>query len=167
MVATEIFPELKARGFFTDIGGREHYFSGLQKMEIVSAYKSFYEEYDLAFSVKCLYSVCDCKTESRWIRLEGNHHIYKTPVLYLIRKFDLDLSPSQIAKRMIKHYRANVLVLESYNHQNFQIGSLKNYLSAYGIYLIQSVVAKNQKPLIRKAETSSLNHQTSNDYELV
>ena len=136
MVAMEAYPELKARGFFTVIRGNEYYFSGLQKMEIESAYKPFYEEYDLAFSIRCTYSVCDYKSETRWKRMDGDHHVFKTPVLYLISRSDLDASPSAIVNRMVTHYRANALVIEKYHHPDYSISSLKSYLLANGMYLV-------------------------------
>ena len=136
MVAIEIFPELTARGFFTVIKGMEYYFSGLQEMEIESAYKTFYEEYDVAFNVRSTYSVCDCKTESMWKRMDGNRHVYRTPMLYVINRFDMNATPAQIATRMISHYRANTLVIEKYTHPEFSASSLKIFLSANGIHMI-------------------------------
>jgi hypothetical protein len=142
MVALEIFPELNARGFFTTEKGVEYYFAGLQEMEIESAYKSFYEEYDVAFNIRCTYSVCDYKTESRWIRMDGQHHLYRTPMLYVVNRIDLNASPAQIAYRMNGHYRANTLVVEKYFHPEFSTSSLKSFLAAHGIYV---VIKKHEK----------------------
>jgi len=136
MVALHAFPQLKARGFFTLVEGVEYYFAALQEMEIESTYKSFYEEYDVAFNLRCTYSICDYKKESRWLRMSGDQHVYRTPLLYVINRIDLDESPAQIANRMISYYRANMLVIEKYNHPEYSVSSLNSYLKANGIYFI-------------------------------
>ena len=161
MVAMEAFPELNTRGFFTITRGNEYYFSGLQKMEIESAYKPFYEEYDFAFSVKCTYSICDCRTDSRWIRMEGDRHVYITPMLYVINRSGVNASPSQLVRRMIYDYRANVLVIDQYDYQDISLSVLKNYLSSYGLYLILKGENKPQELPITKNTIT-----VSNKYEL-
>jgi hypothetical protein len=154
MVALQAFPELKARGFFTIIAGVEHYFSALQEMKVETTYKSFYEEYDVAFSLRCTYSICDWKNKSRWIRIEGDKHVYRTPLLYVINRFDLNESPEQIASRMMTHYRANALVIEKYNHPEYSVASLSSYLKAHNIYFVMKSVGASD---ISDAKTSNVN----------
>ena len=136
MVALKAFPELNARGFFTVVSGVEYYFAGLQKMEVESFYKSFYEEYDVAFRVRCIFSLCDCKTESKWKRIEGLQHIYRTPILYVVKRFAIDGSPKQIWSRMVNRYNANALVIEHYVHSEYSIDYLKKFLAAKNIHVI-------------------------------
>jgi hypothetical protein len=105
-------------------------------MEVESLYKSFYEEYDVAFSLHCIFSICDRKSDSRWQRMEGDSHVYRTPVLYIINRTEMEGSPAQIAYRMLNRYCANTLVIEKYEHQKYDEAYLKSYLADKGIHLI-------------------------------
>jgi len=158
LMALEVFPELKLRGFFTVIEGVEYYFAGLQDMEIESAYKSFYDEYDFAFSLRCTYSICDCRIDSKWTRLNGAQ-VYRTPVLYVVNRSEMNESPKQIAGRMVHCYRANTLVLEKYNHPDFSIDRLKTYLNMKGIYFMVKKEKQVQEELTgRKTQADHIKY---------
>ncbi len=135
-IAEKVFPELKAGRFFATVNGIEHYFSGLNHVEVKSSYRSFYDEYDFAFSVHCTFSLCDRRTDARWIRQEGSEHFYSTPVLFVVERTDFNYLPEQAVSRMIRHYRANALVLGSYAHPEFSWEQLADQMRRNGIHLI-------------------------------
>ena len=135
-IAEKVFPELKSGRFFAKVQGIEHYFSGLIQTEVKINYKSFYDEYDFAFSIRCTFSLCDKKNETRWVRQEGSEHFYSTPVLFVVDRTDFNYSPEQAVSRMIRHYRANTLVLGSYAHPEFSWEQLADHMRRNGIHLI-------------------------------
>lgn len=131
-----VFPELKAGRFFTKVNGIDHYFSGLLHTEVKRSYRSFYDEYDFAFSVHCTFSLCDKKTDARWVRQEGCEYFYSTPVLFVVDRTDFNYLPGQAVSRMIRHYRANTLVLGSYAHPEYSWQQLADHMKRNGIHLI-------------------------------
>lgn len=135
-IAEKVYPELKAGRFFTNIKGTEHYFSGLSNTDVKCIYKSFYDEYDYAFSIQCTFSLCDKRSGSRWVRQEGSVHIYFTPVLYVVDRNDLYLAPDRIIDRMIHFYRSNTLVVGSNHSGHFAKIQLNEQMRKNNLQLI-------------------------------
>jgi len=74
----------------------------------------------------------------------------------------MNATPQQVVNRMVTCYRANTLVLEKYNHPEFSISSLTNYLKANGIHFI----VKKEKPLQGiVSKRSPVNHSKYFDAE--
>ena len=135
-IAEKVFPELKSGRFFAKVQGIEHYFSGLIQTEVKINYKSFYDEYDFAFSIRCTFSLCDRKTDVRWVRQEGREHYYNTPVLFVVERNDLNFLPDQIIQRMKSYYRANTLLINSYKHSHFSLKQFKELMKRNELHFI-------------------------------
>jgi|GEM_PF-6303792 len=133
-IAERVFPELAAGKFFAITGGAEYYFSGLQHTEVEQLYRSFYDEFDFAFCIRCSFSLCDLKTDTRWVRQEGEKHFYTTPVLRVVERTDFNYAPANAIRRMRTHYRANTLVLETYSRPGISSGQLAEGMNAAGLY---------------------------------
>ena len=135
-IAGKVFPGLRTGKFFTVVNGTEQYFSGMLQKEVKLYYKSFYEEYDYAFSLQCIFSLCDRKTKVRWVRQPGTRHQYTSPALFVVERTDFHNAPEQIVKRMQTHYRANTLILDSYSHPRYSGRQLATILEMNGLNLI-------------------------------
>ncbi len=135
-IGHHVFPELKTFGFFATVKGVEHYFSGLVNTDVKIIYRSFYDEFDYAFSLQCTFSLCDKKTEARWIRQEGSEHFFETPPFFVVERNDFSCSPEQVVKRMHSHYRANTLVLGAYSFQQYKESHLGESMRRCGVHMI-------------------------------
>lgn len=135
-IAERVFPELKTGRFFAKVNGIEHYFSGLIDAEVKINYKSFYDEYDFAFSIRCTFSLCDKKTETRWVRQEGSVHYFNTPLLFVVERDELNFLPDQIVQRMRSYYRANTLLLGSYAYPHRPIKQFKELMKVNELHFI-------------------------------
>ena len=168
-IAEKVFPELKSGKFFTNVKGVEHYFSGLLSIEVKNIYKSFYDEFDYAFSIRCTFSLSDRKSDTRWIRQEGSEHCYTTPVLFVVDRLDMDYEPEQVVRRMLHRYRANTIILESFNYYQYHEQHLAEYLRRSGVHLIWKkeldAEAGPIQHLIRpETQMRRLNSQRENDF---
>ncbi|CAN5552811.1 hypothetical protein BH11BAC1_BH11BAC1_22670 [soil metagenome] len=153
-IAEKVYPELNSGRFFANVKGIEHYFSGLLSMEVKSIYKSFYDEFDFAFSVQCTFSLCDQKSDLRWIRKEGREHSYMTPVVFVVERSEMNYPPAQIMNRMLSRYRANTIILESYNYGHYNEQHLAEYMRQTGL----QVIWKRELDFETETRQSLLNH---------
>ena len=131
-----VLPELEKGRFFTKVKGVEHYFSGLINTEVKIIYRSFYDEFDFAFSLRCTFSLCDIKSETRWMRKEGSEHYFETPPFFVVERNEFNYSPEKVVKRLHSHYRANTLLLGTYSFQQFKESHLDECFRRSGLHLI-------------------------------
>lgn len=155
-IAEMVFPELKSGRIFAKVNGMEHYFSGLIHTEVKVNYKSFYDEYDFSFSIRCTFSLCDRKTEVRWVRQEGREHYYDTPVLFVVERNDLNFLPDQIISRMKNYYRANTLLLRSYAYNQYSIRQFYELMKFNGLHFIlhrdlENVIAQGHPGIVSQS----------------
>ena len=134
-ISETAFPGLKEGRFFCTFKGTEYYFSGLISREVKIIYRSFYDPFDFAFSIDCVFSVCDVKSDSRWIRKEGSRHIYSTPVLSVMERNRFDCDPETVLAKLTAK-RVNVLVLDSCSWKPEQVNRLRDHLLHNGVCLI-------------------------------
>jgi hypothetical protein len=136
-IAAGAYPEIFKGKFFTVIKGAEHYFSGLHHAEVKYIYRSFYDEFDFAFSLHCRFTLSDRKCGSRWTRQEGSEHVYAAPALFVVDRMEMNYAPAQLVSRMQHHYRANTLVLGTYRHPQFTMKQLEECMDESGINFIR------------------------------
>ena len=135
-IAETAFPGLQQKRFFTTVGDTEYYFSGLRMTEVQHIYRSYYDEFDYAFSIRCTFSVCDRREGSRWIRQPGDDHLYTTPPAVVVQRDELACSPAQIIFRMKNFYKANVLIYSGYKHSLFSENQLREILESNQLSLV-------------------------------
>jgi len=159
-IAEKVFPELKAGRFFVTVKGKEHYFSGLLSMEVKKGYRSFYDEFDYAFNVHCTFSLCDIKTDDRWMRQPGNEHEYHTPFLFVVERNNFDSSPLQVVNRMCSYYRANTLVLDAYSHLHYSEKHLAEVMNRNGLnFMLKEELEEKLKVKSHKSQVINHNSQ--------
>ena len=135
-IAEKVFPGLQHKRFFTAIGGTEHYYSGLRMTEVEHIYKSYYDEFDFAFSIRCTFSICDKQEGRRWIRQPGDEHLFSTPPAYVVQRSDVSCSPAQIIEKMKKFYKANVLICSGRSHPMVSEAVLREIMETNKLCLI-------------------------------
>jgi hypothetical protein len=154
-IAEKVIPGLAAGRFFVMVCGEERYYAGLCAKEEQPVYRSFYDEFDFAFSIRCTFSLCDVKTNGRWVRLQGNSHIYTSPILFVVDREEFNFIPDHAAERMHSRYRANTLVVDSYDCPGYSMQQLARAMKANGLNFILKKELKKAPDATRNSGASS------------
>ena len=124
------------KDFITNIKQGRASFKNCIKTEVIRTFKTYYDRYDLSFSIACTYEKKELFDSGwRWFELNDRFNTYEFPALKIVYRESINPEPNEVIEGLKNVFNSNVLFLNSYSGEPSK-EEFRKLLSVNGINVI-------------------------------